>query len=1020
VLFALLFVVNLILPYTFLYKEIHGLERATLPWGEEISRPLGAASIWRFIGVAATLLSFVFSLYALINRFRRDHRRTTLVMALAAVLYMGSFMEGTLFTLGIYNLVPLGPFGYTAMIVLMGSTLNYETRQRNKHLQAILDRVPAHVYIKDLGGRYMFVNSYFDNMYRGSNATTVGKTPYDLFPKAEADAFLAIDQQVYSTGQALSREEIATRNDESRNYYSIRFPLFDLRGTQTATCGISVDITDRKRTEQLLTESETKFSKVFHANPLALAMATLSDYRFVEVNEVFEKRTGYSRAEIVGHKILEFGFFEDPAKFDEIRQLLLASGHIRNFEVQFGVRHGEKLTCLIAVEPIELSDEACFVLAVMDITDRKRTENALRESEQRYREVFEYTSEGLFSVEVTPDQRFRLVEFNPAQEKMIGISNAQAAGKYSDEYLSKNTLDIVNDQNQQCIAAGKPMSFESALDLPTGRSYFSTTLVPVRDAHGRIHRLIGIVRDMTENRKMVEALRESEEKFSKAFHGSPDSITISRLDDGVLVEVNEAFLAVYGYSRDEVIGRSALPDDLGIWVNADERARLTALVKKNGEVLAEWISFRKKDGKIRYGNISWRLIDIDGAPLLLSITRDMTERKMMEEALRESEAQFRLLAENSTDVITRHTPEGLYLYVSPACTPLLGYTPEELVGRSPYELIHPDDQALLSRALTTVLEQNRAQMENYRIRRKDGTYTWFEAVGRAIRDTKSGNVIEIQTAARDVTERKRAQEREREQEVQLFQASKLAALGTLVSGIAHEINNPNNYIRLNSQNLEELWGDMRSILDEMAARKEDLLIHGIPYATARGLVDDLLKGIEEGSKRIQKLLLNLRDFARGDEGSLNEVVEMNEVVQSGVMIVQNLIQKSTDLFSFQAAPSLPPVRGNYHQLEQVVINLLTNACHALPSRNKKIEIVTIEDPGEWVTLTVTDEGVGIPESNISRVVDPFFTTKRSSGGSGLGLSVSSRIVQNHGGTISFSSEVGKGTVVTVRIPAGPK
>jgi polar amino acid transport system substrate-binding protein len=185
------------------------------------------------------------------------------------------------------------------------------------------------------------------------------------------------------------------------------------------------------------------------------------------------------------------------------------------------------------------------------------------------------------------------------------------------------------------------------------------------------------------------------------------------------------------------------------------------------------------------------------------------------------------------------------------------------------------------------------------------------------------------------------------------------------------------------------------------------------------MVENLLKGIGEGSKRIERLLLNLRNFALGDEGGLNEMVELNGVVRSGVMIVQNLIQKSTDSFSIRPAPSLPAVRGNYHQLEQVVINLVTNACQALPSRERSIEIeTTVEGQGEWVALTVRDEGIGIPESNIPRVTDPFFTTKRAAGGSGLGLAVSSRIVQNHGGTMSFSSVVGKGTEVTVRIPAG--
>ena len=134
-------------------------------------------------------------------------------------------------------------------------------------------------------------------------------------------------------------------------------------------------------------------------------------------------------------------------------------------------------------------------------------------------------------------------------------------------------------------------------------------------------------------------------------------------------------------------------------------------------------------------------------------------------------------------------------------------------------------------------------------------------------------------------------------------------------------------------------------------------------------------------------------------------MDVNAVVSSAVMIMQNLIQKSTDAFSVRETPALPPVRGNYHQLEQVVINLVTNACQALPSRDRAITITTSAERGEeLVAVSVADQGIGIPPENLPRVVDPFFTTRRQAGGSGLGLSVSSRIVQNHGGTMSFNSE----------------
>ena len=238
-----------------------------------------------------------------------------------------------------------------------------------------------------------------------------------------------------------------------------------------------------------------------------------------------------------------------------------------------------------------------------------------------------------------------------------------------------------------------------------------------------------------------------------------------------------------------------------------------------------------------------------------------------------------------------------------------------------------------------------------------------------------------------------------------------------MAGIGHEINNPNNFIRLNSQNLAGFWKDIRTALDSVVEAKPGLKFRGIPYETARGMVDDLLKGTIEGSRRIERLLVTLRDFASGDEGALDQAVDLNAVVRSALVIIANTVRKATNRFLFRETAELPQVRGNYYQLEQVVINLVNNACQALTSPEKAVRVETRRDSDGCVVLRVEDEGVGIPEGDIQRLVDPFFTTRRERGGSGLGLAVTSRIIQNHGGTIAFASQVGRGTVVTARIPA---
>ena len=649
---------------------------------------------------------------------------------------------------------------------------------------------------------------------------------------------------------------------------------------------------------------------------------------------------------------------------------------------------------------------------------------ALHETEQRYREVFDYSSSGVVLLDVTPDLRFRVVTANPAAERMIGVPAAEMKSRFVEEVLPAGPAEELIANYRRCVQAGHPISVDGSIEFPSGRRIFHTTLIPVKDGRGRVHRIIALPIDMTAENRAVEALRQSEEKFSKAFHASPDSITISRLSDGVILEVNPGFTEANGYSREEAIGRSSLPGDLGIWVKAEEREKWARMVSEKGEVTAFEATFRSRNGAFREGLLSSRIVEIEGEQCLLTISRDVTDRKRMEEALRESEARYREIFENTSDgiFVVEVTPDQRFRLLSynPAQERMLGIPSASAVGRF-------SDEYLPAEFAARVNEDNRRCIEAGR------PMSFEEALdlpwGRAhyyttlvpVRDM-DGRIARLIGVTRDMTERKRSEEREREHERQLFQAAKLASLGTLVSGIAHEINNPNNFIRLNSQNLKELWGDVRQILDQ-AGEKEDLVLHGIPLETAKGMVEDLLGGIEEGSKRIEKLLVNLRDFARGDEGDLGEEVDVNAVIGSAVMITANLIRKSTDSFSVSETPGLPRIRGNYHQIEQVLINLVTNACQALPSRGRAVKVATrAEDGGGWVLVEVEDEGVGIPSQNIAQVTDPFFTTKRARGGSGLGLAVSSRIITNHGGTMSFSSEVGRGTRVTVRLPAagGPR
>ncbi|WP_242393509.1 transporter substrate-binding domain-containing protein [Anaeromyxobacter oryzisoli] len=278
--------------------------------------------------------------------------------------------------------------------------------------------------------------------------------------------------------------------------------------------------------------------------------------------------------------------------------------------------------------------------------------------------------------------------------------------------------------------------------------------------------------------------------------------------------------------------------------------------------------------------------------------------------------------------------------------------------------------------------------------------------------------VEVRTAslAREVAERRRAVEELRQHQQQLVQADKLAALGVLVAGVAHEINNPNALVLLNMPLLEEVFGDALAALDARGA--EGLTLGGLPYARVRKELPPLLEEMHAGGRRIKRIVEDLKDFARREDHPALEPLDLNEVARTALRLVGNALRKATWSFELSLEEGLPPVRGNSQRIEQVVVNLLVNACEALPDASRSIRLSTRHDAaGRRVILEVRDEGVGIPPDQLARIEEPFFTTKRTAGGTGLGLSVSAGIVKEHGGTLEFASEVGAGTVATLALPA---
>ncbi|GAB7080966.1 transporter substrate-binding domain-containing protein [Megalodesulfovibrio paquesii] len=253
---------------------------------------------------------------------------------------------------------------------------------------------------------------------------------------------------------------------------------------------------------------------------------------------------------------------------------------------------------------------------------------------------------------------------------------------------------------------------------------------------------------------------------------------------------------------------------------------------------------------------------------------------------------------------------------------------------------------------------------------------------------------------------------------QLVQADKMAALGILVSGVAHEINNPNGLILLNIPILRKAQADAGRLLDERYAQDGDFTLGGIPYSRMRHELPRMLEEMQEGAQRIKRIVNDLKDFARLEEGAGRSLIDVNDASAKAVRLVEPTIRKCTEHFTTHYLADLPLVWGNSQRIEQVIVNLVLNACQALPDRSKSIALYTKHHAAAGkVVLCVRDQGVGIAPEHLPHLTDPFFTTKRDTGGTGLGLSVSAGILKEYGGQLTFESVPGHGTTACIELPA---
>lgn len=412
----------------------------------------------------------------------------------------------------------------------------------------------------------------------------------------------------------------------------------------------------------------------------------------------------------------------------------------------------------------------------------------------------------------------------------------------------------------------------------------------------------------------------------------------------------------------------------------------------------------RTDGTTRWVRTQGFPVDDENGQIhrIVGFIEDITEKKLAEEALRESEAKLRDMFQQSPDIIMTVDKRGKILLMNRSVPEVPA---ERAVGRNSLALMPHEFRKWFRRALKKVFRKGITRQFEYSA--DDGIY-WE---GRIVPIRADGPVTAAMVIATDVTEK-------RNLEFQALRNARLASIGVLSAGVAHEINNPNNAILFNASLVSRAWNDILPILREYYEDHGDFALGGLAYSDTRDTFPRLLSEITRNSERITRIVQNLKHMARQDTGRLAENVDVQQVLEATLMILHNQIQKYTDVCSLNVPDGLPAVKGNSQQLEQVFINVLLNALQSLPERTKGIFISAgLSKDEQNLEIKIQDEGRGISKRDLGHLTEPFFTTRTESDGTGLGLSISRSIMEKHQGNLLFESELGKGTTVTIKIPA---
>ena len=862
-------------------------------------------------------------------------------------------------------------------------------RHQKKHLESLIKYSPLAIVTLDESHNIISCNRNFEKLFQFEESEILGKNLDEVISGKQY-----LEDAVSYTKETLNGKTIhgsGKRKRKDNTYIDVEFlgiPVV-IEGKVVGAYGIYEDISPRKRAEEALKQSEERYRTLVEESFDGIFVQ--KGPKIIFTNQRLNEMLGYEKGELLGldHWLVYHPDYQDITR-ERAQARMRGEKVTSQYEVKLQRKDGSWFYGEINAGVISFEGEPGVQVWVKDITERKRGEEALKESEEKYRTMLDSIEEGYFEVDIAGNFTF----VNDSECRILGYPRDELIGMNNRQYMDEKDAEKVYQGFNKVFKTeipSKVLDWELIRKDGTKRSVeISVSLI--KDSEGHPTGFRGILRDVTERKRTEEALRESEERFRILVEDSPLGISLIG-KDGRYKYINPKFVETFGYTlKDIPTGRvwfrKAFPDEeyrhqvISTWKTDLENF-------KHGESRPQIFNVTCKDGSEKI--IHFRPVTMETGDQFL-IHEDITESKQAEAELLKTKNFLQNIFDSSTDGITTTDLQGIAIYTSPRAKDILGYEPEEIIGKKIY-FLYGNGEEDAKTIMKELEEKGELRDHEMKLIRKDGELIDINLSTSLLRN-EEGEITGTLGIYRDITEKKKL-------EAQLQYSQRMESIGTLAGGIAHNFNNL----------LMGMQGNVSLMLLETDSDHPNY---------------ERLKNIEKMVNNGSKLTSQLLGYARGGRYevrpiSFNQLVKETsdtfDITKKDITVHQDLDKNLFRIIADQG------------QIEQVLLNLYVNSADAMPQGGDLFlhtTNVTHEDmkdkpyepkSGNYALLTVRDTGTGMDKKTMDRIFEPFFTTKGLAKGTGLGLASVYGIIKAHGGYIDVDSKKGHGTTFYVYLPA---